>query len=40
VRTAQLGSSAGWIGAAALAFRHAGSGDAVRSWEPLDFPVG
>ena len=37
VRVAELGSEAGWIGAAALALRHAGHGDALRSWTPLPF---
>jgi len=40
VRVAQLGSEAGWIGAAALAFRSAGLGEAVRGWEPLAFSAG
>jgi len=37
VRVAELGSEAGWIGAAALALRHAGLGDALRSWTPGAF---
>ena len=35
VRVAELGSEAGWIGAAALAFRHAGLADAPHAWTPL-----
>ncbi|MCZ2813864.1 ROK family protein [Modestobacter sp. VKM Ac-2979] len=34
VRVAELGSEAGWIGAAALAFRHAGHADALGTWTP------
>lgn len=37
VRVAELGPEAGWIGAAALALRHAGLGDALRGWTPLPF---
>ncbi|KGH45662.1 ROK family transcriptional regulator [Modestobacter caceresii] len=34
VRVAELGSEAGWIGAAALAFRSAGHADALGTWTP------
>ncbi|WP_164703251.1 ROK family protein [Modestobacter sp. KNN46-3] len=34
VRVAELGSEAGWIGAAALAFRSAGDADALGTWTP------
>ncbi|MCZ2839891.1 ROK family protein [Modestobacter sp. VKM Ac-2985] len=34
VKLAELGSEAGWIGAAALAFRHAGHADALETWTP------
>ncbi|MCZ2821026.1 ROK family protein [Modestobacter sp. VKM Ac-2977] len=34
VRVAELGSEAGWIGAAALALRSAGHADALQTWTP------
>ena len=37
VRVAELGSQAGWIGAAAMAFRSAGHADALSSWTRAAF---
>ncbi|WP_369140932.1 ROK family protein [Modestobacter versicolor] len=37
VRVAELGSEAGWIGAAAMALRSAGLGDALRTWDRQAF---
>ncbi|WP_222195354.1 ROK family protein [Modestobacter italicus] len=37
VKLAELGSEAGWIGAAALALRHAGHPDALQTWTRAPF---